>query len=211
MSRKIYVVGSQVHYANWMEGELVDNLKDADLVIFTGGADVSPQLYNENAHPTTSCDPTRDKFEVTKYLEARSMNKKVIGICRGSQFLCVMAGGRLVQDQQNPLFIHPIETIEGKVIRITSTHHQAQYPFFLQPSEYKLIGWTKGISRYHKNGRDQEVALKDNKEAEIVYYPKINALGIQGHPEMLYNDKDKYSDTFEYFRDLLNKFMNNEI
>ena len=45
MSRKIYVVGYGRSYANWMQGEIVPDMKDADLVLFTGGEDISSELY----------------------------------------------------------------------------------------------------------------------------------------------------------------------
>lgn len=204
--RKIYVVGPSKEYANWMNGELTKTLEDADLVLFTGGEDVSPELYDEPKNPTTSVNVARDQQEVTEFLRAKNLGKKMIGICRGSQFLCVMSGGKLVQNQNNPLSVHPIETLGGKVIQITSTHHQAQFPYLLKPDvEYKLLGWTKGLSKYHQDGNSKEIELPDGKEAEIVLYPKTKALGIQGHPEWM--DKTIYSKSFEYLDNLLDDFL----
>jgi putative glutamine amidotransferase len=210
LKRKIYVVGPQKGYANWMNGELVDTIEKADLVVFTGGEDVSPELYNEPSHPTTGNSPRRDKEEVIEYTKAKALNKSMIGICRGSQFLCVMAGGKLVQHQMNPLNVHSIETLDGKTIDITSSHHQAQYPFLLKPDEeYKLLAWTKGMSKYHFDGVGKELSLIDGKEAEIVYYPKIKALGIQGHPEWM--GREEYKETFNYLDNLLNKHLAEEL
>lgn len=116
-----------------------------------------------------------------------------------------MSEGRLIQHQQNAHFIHNIETYDDKVLPITSTHHQAQYPYNLPLSDYKVLAWTKGISSYHKNGKDQEVFLRFNKECEIVYYKKTDVLGIQGHPEMM--KEELYADTLNYLRRLLVKYM----
>ena len=45
---KIYVVGNSTHYASWIDNhKLVDNIEDADIVLFTGGEDVDPKYYNE--------------------------------------------------------------------------------------------------------------------------------------------------------------------
>lgn len=81
--RKIYVVGNSTGYIRWMDGELVDNMKDADLVVFTGGEDVDPQLYGDPRNPTTSSNLTRDRYEVLEFNEALELKKHIIGICRG--------------------------------------------------------------------------------------------------------------------------------
>lgn len=206
IKRKIYVVGASKHYMNWMQGELVNDMEKADLVVFTGGEDVSPFFYNRKSHPTTSASSYRDKYERGEFIKAQELNKHCIGICRGSQFLCVMSNGILVQDQENPSYIHPINTYDGKIINISSTHHQAQFPFLLPENEYKILGWTNGASDYHW-GQSYQEELNPPKECEIVYYSKTKCLGIQGHPE----DIMDYQETIDYLRDLLDKFMMDEL
>lgn len=209
MSRKIYVIGPN-NYANWMEGEIVDSIEKADLVVFTGGEDVHPSVYGEPmGNHTYSCLP-RDKHEQELFKYCLDNKIPMIGICRGCQFLSVMSGSRLVQHQDNPSYIHPITTYDGKELLISSTHHQAAYPYDMNPEDYKLLGWTEGISKFHLNGENVEISTKPFKEAEIVYYPKTNCLGIQGHPEGLYN-QEQYKETIEYLRELLNKFLKKEL
>jgi len=76
--------------------------------------------------------------------------------------------------------------------------------------DYKLLAWTNGISKCHWNGLNEEISDKPFNEVEIIYYPKSNCLGIQGHPEMLFGD-DAYDETISYLQDLLNKFLNKEL
>lgn len=203
--RKIYVVGGQNKstdgYARWMEGEAVKTIAEADLVVFTGGEDVHPDFYGQPQHPLTSANYARDRYEMAEFTEAQKLGKHIIGICRGSQFLCVANGGWLVQHQQNPLFVHKIKTFDGKEIDITSTHHQAAYPFNLPKESYQILGWTENISKYHEDGNGDE--LDPPVECEIVYYPKGQCLGIQGHPEML----NLAHPTITYLRGLLDCFM----
>lgn len=116
-----------------------------------------------------------------------------------------MSGGRLVQHQQNPLYKHNIRTFDDNIIEITSTHHQAAYPFDMKDNEYHVLGWTEGISKYHEDGMEEE--MNPPKECEIVYYPGTRCLGIQGHPEMM---RDTHP-TIGYLRDLLDKFLLNTI
>lgn len=204
--RKIYVVGGDFIYTNWMEGKLTQVMEEADLVLFTGGEDVSPSLYGEPQHYTSYISKRRDIREVEEFRKARMFNKHILGICRGSQFLCVMSGGKLVQDQSLQGHQHPIIVKGGRVLNITSTHHQAQFPFNLQDDEYEIIGWTNQLSRFHKDGNDME--MNPPKECEIVYYPETKCLGIQGHPEYPFEGRE---ETIEYLRELLNNFLNDKL
>lgn len=210
--RKIYVVGSSVGYANWMQGELVRRMEDADLVLFTGGEDVDPSLYGEAHHPLTGSNLTRDEYEMAEFNKARKLNKKLIGICRGAQFLCAMSGGILVQHQENRHWIHEMLTSDNKKLAITSTHHQAQYPWTMPAEDYKVIGWSVGLSRFHEGGNREELPMTKEKEVEIVYYPKTNALGIQSHPECMFGSNEPQClESIRWHRELLDKHMEGTI
>ena len=207
MKRKIYVVGGCNGYANWMQGELVNSIEDCDLVVFTGGEDVDPSMYGEPMGFRTYSNLSRDKYEEKYFKLACALSKKIAGICRGSQFLSVMNGGKLVQHQSNPNYIHPIKTYDGKILNISSTHHQAQYPYNLSTDKYSILGWTDNLCGFHLDGNEEE--LSPPKECEIVFYPP-NCLGIQGHPESLFDNKE-YDDTIIWLQNLLNQFMNDTI
>ncbi len=202
--RKIYVVGGSHGYINWMEGIPAKNIKEADLVCFTGGEDVHPGIYGKDMHPTTSSNIHRDLIEKEMFQLAVELKKPIIGICRGSQFSCAMSGGILVQHQENPEFIHPMETNDGNFL-VSSTHHQAMYPFEMKKDAYKILGWTKNLSNYHY-GQSFKEELNPPVECEIVYFPKTRALGIQSHPELIYADVP-IIETINYCRDLLNKHI----
>jgi len=203
--RKIYVVGGSTGYASWMQGQLTDKLSDANLVVFTGGEDIDPDFYGQPHHPFTGSNKTRDRYEFSKFEEAQKLGIPCLGICRGSQFLCVANGGLLVQHQQNPSYVHNITTYDDKELEITSTHHQAAFPYNLSKEDYRILGWTNGISKFHEDGNKNE--MHPEKECEIVYYPKTKSLGIQGHPEMMKREHL----TITYLQNLLNLFLNNKL
>ena len=82
-TKKIYVVGNDIHYANFIKNhELVSDIKDANIVLFTGGEDVSPSLYGCEKHSTTWSNLDRDLYE-KEIFEQVSENQLVVGICRG--------------------------------------------------------------------------------------------------------------------------------
>ncbi len=209
MSRKIYVIGAN-NYANWMQGEIVDSIEEANLVVFTGGEDVTPAFYKEPKGKYTQNNPKRDDNENYAFDTCIKLGLPMVGICRGNQILTVFSGGRLIQHQENPKFIHSIKTYDNKELLVSSTHHQAAYPYDMDKDSYKLLGWTEDISKFHLNGLNEEISNKPFKEVEVIYFPKTNCLGIQPHPEMLYGNEE-YKETIEYFRELLNKFLSKEL
>jgi gamma-glutamyl-gamma-aminobutyrate hydrolase PuuD len=209
--KKVYVVGYGEAYGKWIkESKLVNTMEEADLVVFTGGEDVDPSMYNEKHGKFTSSNIRRDVKEMAEFEKANELKKPIIGICRGAQLSCVLSGGRLVQHQNNPEYIHGLVTHDKRAdIRITSTHHQAQFPYELPNEEYKLLAWTEGLSKVHLDGEDKEISPEPFAEAEIVYYPKTRALGIQGHPESM--SRGAHPKTFEFLDELVDKLVNNKL
>lgn len=199
----IYVVGEANHYADWLEGELT-SFEDADLVIFTGGADVIPTLYNDVVHKMTTYYGYRDAQEVGYFTQAFSLDKKILGICRGAQFLTVMNGGKLIQHVNNHRLrgMHQIEAPDYGEGFVTSTHHQMMYPYNLPEDNYEIIAHTPEprSSKYEVGKGDLELP-DEFVEPEIVYYPKTQAVGIQGHPERMHVN----SPSIEMFREILNE------
>lgn len=204
---KVYHVQGWKEYSSWINHvQPVNSVKEADLVIFPGGADVSPKIYGHPKHKYTHDNIERDEVETAIYEDAVRQGKYILGICRGSQFICAkQPKGMLVQHQPNPLGVHGIKTYDGRKVDITSTHHQAMYPFNMEEGSYKILGWTEKMLEFHQDGDEKE--LNPPKECEIVYFPKVKALGIQGHPESMSSNHD----TNIYLRDLLDKFLENKL
>lgn len=185
--KKIYVVGNAKMYSKWINNHtLVDNIEEADIVLFTGGEDVDPSLYGCEKHYTTYSNINRDLYEREIFQQVKS-NQLCLGICRGSQFLCVMNGGLLVQNVRNHATsgTHPIVGRRGGcTYEITSTHHQMQYPFLLPKENYEIL--------YHAGNRSDcyegDGINYPSCDPEVVLYttPKLpRCLAIQGHPEMM--------------------------
>lgn len=209
MTRRIYTVGGDTGYTNWMEAtKLVDRMDDADLVCFTGGEDVDPSIYGQPRNPTTGSNLRRDLRENEEWHHALVRGLPMIGICRGSQWLCAKNGGILVQNQRNPSFMHPMLTSDGRTFDVSSTHHQSVYPWRLSPELFKVLGWTVGLCGKHEGGNCEELVtgvVPGDKECEIVYYPKTRSLGIQSHPEMVYDGEA--TPMITYMRSLLDALM----
>jgi putative glutamine amidotransferase len=92
--------GSPLLLPNTGEAALIAAaLEAADGLLLSGGGDVSPALYGQEAHPTTSgVDPLRDNTERLAIEAAMNRGLPILAICRGIQILNVALGGTLLQD-----------------------------------------------------------------------------------------------------------------
>jgi putative glutamine amidotransferase len=67
-------------------------------LVVTGGEDVAPSRYGEEAHPTVEAHEARDESEIALINEAYRRRLPTLAICRGIQVANVALGGTLVQD-----------------------------------------------------------------------------------------------------------------
>jgi gamma-glutamyl-gamma-aminobutyrate hydrolase PuuD len=75
--------------------ELVGRL---DGLLLSGGADVDPARYDQQAHPeTVGLRPDRDDFEFDLLAAALAVDLPILAVCRGMQVLNSALGGTLRQ------------------------------------------------------------------------------------------------------------------
>lgn len=202
---KIFLINGSKNYANWLQDkntEFVNSVEEADLVIGEGGSDVNPQYYGQ-PNLYSMVNPQKDEYEYSMYKKAISLEKPILGICKGSQWLSVMAGGSLFQHVTGHGVNHHITVKEGHSLIVTSTHHQmADLRNLIEGEDYELIGWSENRSVCYKNGLSDTNVCE--KEPEIVFYPKIKALGIQSHPEMVFGSQtEKIKEYIDYCKKIV--------
>jgi putative glutamine amidotransferase len=75
-----------------------ETLDRLDGLLFSGGSDLDPEVYGQEAHPETNgIVPERDRAEIALLRAALERDMPVLAVCRGSQVLNVALGGDLVQ------------------------------------------------------------------------------------------------------------------
>src|SRR5690242_167619 len=108
---KVYVVDGGYEYIALMYRLGCDGAKgvdDADIILFTGGEDVNPELYGEVALHTTHFNRLRDQKEKLIFDAALEREIPMVGICRGGQALNVFNGGKMWQHVNNHCRSHVI-------------------------------------------------------------------------------------------------------
>lgn len=207
---KIYIAENYNSYGRWLNEEITTNIEEADLIIFAGGKDINPEFYGEKPIKHIQFNTERDLNELLVYDYAIENNIPMLGICRGSQLLCVANNGKLIQHVNNHGIggMHKIEDIETKEIySVTSTHHQMAFPFNLNKEDYKIISKSSpSLADYYIKEKEEEYS-KDNVpvEPEIIFYPKTKCLGLQYHPEYM----SQSSEAVKYTKNLINKYLFN--
>lgn len=202
--KKVFILNSNSEYNNLFKSlgfSLTTSLKEASLVCFTGGADVSPQLYGAHEHALTHTHPARDVQEKLVFDNARELGIPMVGICRGAQFLNVMSGGAMYQHVTKHTRPHDIvDKFTGECVLVSSTHHQ-----MMKPSEDgTLVAFSSlGGEREWYEGQvfHRDISAEDN---EVVFYAKSKCLCFQPHPEF---DEPEYASMREYFRSLLTRYL----
>jgi GMP synthase-like glutamine amidotransferase len=161
----------------------VTKVEDADLVVFTGGSDVDPSYYNEPKGRYTGSGGVRDVFEMSLFQAALEANIPMFGICRGHQLICAALGGTLIQHVQHHSG-HTVKTYDGLAFAANSYHHQMIRPKGIT-DKYKVLGWVNNGSPYHLDGNNEQIVFDENEtpEIEVIAYPELNIMSIQGHPE----------------------------
>lgn len=195
MKNKIVIIGRDIHCEQLFKqiGSITENLTDLfaapekiALVLFTGGEDIHPYFYNGD-DPRRICMTSfkRDIREKKISDYCRMYKVKMTGICRGFQFLNVMAGGFMYQHIDNHGIAGEHGVYMGHIdasMQVTSTHHQlvglkenAHIMAWSEPSRATMY-----VGPY---GRLEKAAPE--KETEAAIFPKINAMGVQYHPEFM--------------------------
>lgn len=182
--------------------QLVDK---CDGFLFTGGHDVSPEIYNEiPLEGLVSTFRKRDVMEGIVLKKAITMDKPVLGICRGIQFINAALGGTLYQDlptqhpsdiehHQKPPYDIPVHTVD----------------LALDSPLYNLLGDAKlAVNSYHHQAvKDVAFPLKVMATApdgvvEAVYMPQHRFLwALQWHPEFSYKTDESSRSIFKAFVD----------
>lgn len=163
---------------------LEETLAALDGLILSGGSDLDPALYGQEAHPETfGVTPERDRAEIALLHAALAAGVPVLGICRGSQVLNVALGGDLVQHLPDLVEHAGHREIPG----IFSRHTVEVEPGTVLAG---LIGERAEVASHHHQGlgrvgRGLRVVARDpDGTPEALEDPTLPfAIGVLWHPE----------------------------
>lgn len=174
-----------------------------DGLLVSGGPDIDPLYFGEQPLPALGgVVPVMDAYEVKLIRLCLAQDKPLLGICRGAQVLNVAAGGTLYQDiysslsgllkhrqdaprafRSHAITVHPgskLGAILGAEQTLVNTfHHQA----VAQPAPGFVVSAV---------APDGIIEAIESREHRFV-------LGVQWHPEGMWNAAANYDNLFSAF------------
>ncbi|MBQ8081815.1 MAG: gamma-glutamyl-gamma-aminobutyrate hydrolase family protein, partial [Clostridia bacterium] len=171
------------------EAVLSAALQVVDGVVFTGGADLSPALYQEEVLPCCGeTSPLRDQAEPFLMRTCIKSGIPFLAICRGFEVMNVALGGSLYQDiaeQMSQTLRHPQYQKPAEKVHIVQVDQASAL--------YRLTGMSElGVnSRHHQGikrlgaGLSVSAVAPDGLVEGIELPEHPFAIGIQWHPETL--------------------------
>jgi len=181
---------------------------ELDGVFLPGGADIDPESYSAERHPSCDrSDPPRDRVELMLVGWAIEDRKPVLGVCRGLQIINLAAGGTLLQDLKDQLpgaikhdyfpfrdgyardhIAHSVRIVEGTRLHrvagltefpVNSMHHQG----------IERLGDGLVASAFAPDGVIEGIERVDDQFL----------VGVQWHPEVLIDTDPRMRRLFEEF------------
>jgi putative glutamine amidotransferase len=183
--------------------EILHHLSIIQGLIVCGGPDADPRYFGEEPVPGLGgVNPAMDAYEIPLLKEALNRDMPILGICRGEQLLNIAAGGTLVQHipdyfprplkhrQDAPRFYrtHNIEIHAGTLLSellgsgpllVNSYHHQA----------VREVAPGFAVSAVAPDGVIEAIESKKH----------TFAVGVQWHPECMWDYPDNYDSLFAGF------------
>jgi len=175
----------------------VENIEDADFVVFTGGPDVNPEYYHEKPYKYQG-DEERDYSDIVAYMTCLDQGIPMVGVCRGAQFLAVMNGASLAQDIDGHTGDHSMYDVKNKqwLDKVSSIHHQCVLPC----PGMEVLGYTN-MSTFKDLNETKRIVSK-GPDVEAFFFRDTCCFGVQGHPE--YKDYPYFS---KWFLDRINDLI----
>ena len=181
---------------------LLDRL---DGVVFSGGGDIDPVLFNQEKHETVDyMDEERDAFEMKLMEAAFARDMPILAICRGVQVMNVQQGGDLIQDIPSQTDSKQEHSQRNQKVGEHDVFDQVTIPEGDNPISRSMGAGSVSINSFHHQALGDVadslavVATSEDGIIEAVYAPKQTyAVGTQWHPERLASTDAKNQALFD--------------
>ena len=185
-------------------------LSMVDGIIFAGGEDIDPAYQGEDPIPALEAtNPFRDSFEITLCQEAYKQNISILGICRGIQLMAIALNGSVYQDiksiekvkhsQSTPRWqpTHKINISESSFLKEIAGNEQED--FFVNSFHHQAVKELPENFTVSATTNDGIIEAMESQKNDSFY------LGVQWHPEEMFNTNSFSRRIFNWFINKCNK------
>ncbi|MDO5018722.1 MAG: gamma-glutamyl-gamma-aminobutyrate hydrolase family protein [Lagierella massiliensis] len=177
-----------------------------DGLILTGGADISPVFYREEAtEELQETQYARDLVEMKVLKKAVDRKIPILGVCRGFQLINIFFGGTLHQDIYT--------TFDNAFLHSDKNNKDYEYYHMITTSEGSILRRALGEEDYvnsihHQGIKDLGTGLKvtaisSDFMIEGIEHENLPIFATQFHPEL-----DKYNEKYiNIFKEFVNMII----
>ncbi len=174
-----------------------------DGFLFCGGADITPLLFGQE--PVNGIGETNirlDIFQIRFMKKVLESQKPVLAICRGMQILNVACGGTIYQD----ISLKSRDTLNH--MQNSTSRTDISHKVTIKPGTqlHRIIGTILYTNSFHHQALDQlgsglivSAQTSDHIIEAIEMPSRPFVIGIQWHPEAMFQTSEEMRDLFHQF------------
>ncbi len=176
------------------EEEAMAAAEGLDGLLITGGEDIEPSLYGQENTASAVPEIGIDMTDIYLYRAFISLNKPVLGICRGMQIINVAEGGDMVQDIPSAgrgFNVHHQFKLDPPVMDRSQPAHTAR--FVPGSRMHAIFGDEHGVNSFHHQAVDKVAdcftvtGVSPDGVTEAFENKLVTA--VQWHPERMITDE----------------------
>ncbi len=192
------------------ENDIEEHLALLDGLLVSGGPDADPRYFGEEPSPGLGAvNPRMDEYEIHLIQKALRLNMPILGICRGEQMLNIAAGGTLIQ--------HIPDTVPGALKhRQEAPRHYPTHTVQVTAETTLAAAVGEGSLRvnsfHHQSvgnlapGFICSAVAPDGIVEAIESLRHAYAVGVQWHPEGMWDRELNYDGLFRGFVDAAREY-----
>ncbi len=185
---------------------LTQTYNQLDGILFAGGNDVDPKLYDQEPYAeTVNVYPVRDQMEIHLMSLALEEQKPILAICRGMHLLNVVCGGSLYQHIRTDVEQASDHEISSRKKTLVDLAHQlcveSSSKLAAIINSYTIAANTHHHQAIRRLAGNLSVSARSEDNLIEAVESKGNAyvIGVQCHPESLSICEPKWGLVFASF------------
>lgn len=180
-------------------------IQQFDGFLLSGGGDIDAENFSEANLPFNGeLSPYRDSMEIIITKESIKQNKPIFGVCRGIQIMNVAMGGSIYQDiysqiSDRQLLMHIQDAPKWYPVHSVHIERNSKLKEWFKQKQIRVNSFHHQAVRNVAQGFKVTARAGDGIIEAIEYIGHKFAIGVQWHPELMWQRDERFFILFEQF------------